>query len=300
MIEKQFDQGDVIIREGEYGDSFFQILSGTAAVTVQEGTSDEKKLTELHAGDYFGEMAMLEGYARSATVKAMENGTTVCEIAGSELTSYFEEQPDRILALMRHLSSRLRQLTLDQQEAAGILDSVRTKGVAGQSSSIISRIKAFIEDAGRKLASPVAEETLKKINAPHDKGSADRVNTFPSGTVLFREGDEANCMFDIHWGKVGIYTGYGTAEQHLLTDLYQNRFFGEMGMIDKEPRSATAVVLEDDTVLETIYPEDLEELFRENPPKVEMILRNLSFRLRRLTDDYISTCRKLAETVTEG
>ena len=300
MIEKQYDQGDVIIREGEYGDSFFQVVKGSVSVTVHDGTADEKKLTELHAGDYFGEMAMLEGYARSATVKAIENGTAVCEIGGSELNTYFEEQPDRILALMRHLSSRLRELTINYRVVSDILASVKADGTAGQSADLLGKIKKFIADADRSMMKPLAEETLKKINSPHGKGLAGKVNTFPAGTVLFREGDQANCMFDIHWGKVGLYTGYGTDTQNLLAELLPNRFFGEMGMIDKEPRSATAVALEDDTALETIYPEDLEALFRENPPKVEMIMQNLSFRLRRLTDDYIRMCRELADAAAEN
>ena len=101
-------------------------------------------------------------------------------------------------------------------------------------------------------------------------------------------------MYDIHFGRIGIYTGYGTPEEKLLTELFANKFFGEMGMIDGEPRSATAVVMADNTTLETIYPEDLEELIETNPLKVDMILQHLSGRLRHLTADYADACEEVS------
>ena len=66
-------------------------------------------------------------------------------------------------------------------------------------------------------------------------------------------------------------------------------------MIDNEPRSATAVVLDDHTTIEIIYPEDLAELMKKNPVKVDMIVMHLSNRLRRLTNDYIKVCEEIAE-----
>lgn len=295
MLERQYSQGEVIIHEGDYGDSFFQILSGSAAVVKGCGTPDEKILTVLGEGDYFGEMAVLEGYTRSATIRALEDGTAVNDIPAADMRTYFEEQPDKIMALMKHLSGRIRQLTIDYKEVNAVLEEIGCGEAAEQNDGLLARIRRFLEEADRRPMKAVSEKTLQMISEGHADGFAKNVNTFPKGTVIFREGEESNSMFDIHWGSVGIYTGYGTDEQKLLTELHANSFFGEMGMIDREPRSATAVTLENGTTLETIYPEDLEDLFRKNPPKVEMILRHLSYRLRKLTDDYLAACRKLSE-----
>ena len=68
-----------------------------------------------------------------------------------------------------------------------------------------------------------------------------------------------------------------------------------MGLIEKAPRSATAVVLENDTIVEVIYEKDLQTLFEKNPGKVEMILELLSQRLRRTTKEYFEACKLLAE-----
>ena len=92
--------------------------------------------------------------------------------------------------------------------------------------------------------------------------------TFKKGEVIFKQGDLSDCMYDILWGKVGIYANYGTPEEKLLTTLETERFFGEMGMIEGRLRSATAVALEKDTRLRVITPETFNDYFRERPAKV--------------------------------
>ena len=81
------------------------------------------------------------------------------------------------------------------------------------------------------------------------------IQTYKKGQVIFKEGDKAECMYDIRWGSVGIYANYGTKEEKLLTKLSTEEFFGEMGLIDDQPRSATAVALEKDTRVEVINKE---------------------------------------------
>jgi CRP-like cAMP-binding protein len=63
--------GKVLTRQGDLGDEFFVIESGTAEVA-----RDGQRINELHAGDFFGEMALLEADRRNATVTA----TTAMEL----------------------------------------------------------------------------------------------------------------------------------------------------------------------------------------------------------------------------
>jgi CRP/FNR family cyclic AMP-dependent transcriptional regulator len=63
--EIDVDTGKVLAREGDFGDEFFVIESGTADVTV-----DGERIAELGPGDFFGEMALLEADRRNATVTA--------------------------------------------------------------------------------------------------------------------------------------------------------------------------------------------------------------------------------------
>ena len=64
--------------------------------------------------------------------------------------------------------------------------------------------------------------------------------------VIFRQGDASACMFRVSRGKVGIFLDYGGPRQSRLTELGPGRYFGEMGLLDQAPRSATAVALSGD------------------------------------------------------
>ena len=114
---------------------------------------------------------------------------------------------------------------------------------------------------------------------------------YKKGEVIFRQGDAGDSMFDIHWGRIGVYSNYGTKQEKLLTVLESGDFLGEMGMIDHAPRSATAVAMENGTSVSEITEEGLGELFRESPAKVLMIMQQLSARLRKLTNDYMDACQ---------
>src|SRR3954466_6318400 len=65
-----FPFGAAIVREGDPGDAFYVITRGTARVVRRGERGDEVALNILRAGDGFGEMALLEGTPRSATVRA--------------------------------------------------------------------------------------------------------------------------------------------------------------------------------------------------------------------------------------
>ncbi len=70
MIATKVPAGEVIIREGDEGDRFYLVRQGKVA--VQRG-SDRQFLAELGEGDFFGELALLTGQPRNATVVAMED-----------------------------------------------------------------------------------------------------------------------------------------------------------------------------------------------------------------------------------
>ena len=125
--------------------------------------------------------------------------------------------------------------------------------------------------------------------------------SFKKGEIIFHEGDESDSMFSVVSGTVGIYSQYGTPKQKLLTKLGVECFFGEMGLIEDLPRSATAVALESGTMVCIILPEDFNEYFKTRPAKVLSIMQNMSRRIRELTKDYMDACRVVtANAETDG
>jgi len=294
MKDITFNKGDVIFRQGEMGETFYRIEAGSAEVIVNYQGENEKKLTELGTGRFFGELAVLETYPRSATVIALEDGTIVKEIAEKELNDYFTQEPDKIMELFRHIGGRVRSLTADYQEASAVLEKLSAEEKT-EDEGLLGRIGKVLGKFFGQREQGISAETLREIeNADFTAGYSKETVNYKAGTVIFREGEPGRCMYAIHWGQVGIYTDYGKPEQKLLGDLNAGQFFGEMGMIEDEPRSATAVAMTD-TTLEIINAEDLAELFEQNPPKVDMILQNLSHRLRKLTISYQDVCAKIAE-----
>ena len=295
MTEKQFKKGDVIFREGDIGETLYLINEGTVAIYASYGEDDQQLLVEQGKDKFFGEMAVIEAYPRSATAVASDD-VKVVEIGSGEISEYFKNDPDRILEIMKSLGERLRDLTVDYSD---VCDTIRDLGLAEgkeKSAGLVSRIKKFADVYKKsKAASAISQETLrKKAQSGHADGYTTSIEKFKEGTVIFKEGEIGNCMYDVHFGAVGIYKAYGTPDEKLLTKLSPDEFFGELGMLDNEKRSGTAVVLKDDTILEVITPNDLINLFKENPPKVEMILDHVSYRLRRLTKEYMIACGLLS------
>ena len=109
---------------------------------------------------------------------------------------------------------------------------------------------------------------------------------FSAGEVIFREGDAALAMYVIQKGSVGVWLDYDTEEKQQLSVLKEQQLLGEMGLIEACPRSATAVALEDGTVLEEISEEEFYEFFEKQPEHLLEMLRQLSARIRANTQQY--------------
>ena len=120
--------------------------------------------------------------------------------------------------------------------------------------------------------------------------------TTSKGQILFREGDLALTMYVIKAGSVGVYTDYGTSGEKQIAVLKQDDFLGEMGMIEGLPRNATAVILEDATVLTELNEEDLALFFRNRPDQIIRIMRQLSSRIREIDGRFYSACHALRES----
>ncbi len=124
---------------------------------------------------------------------------------------------------------------------------------------------------------------------------------YKSGAVIFREGDPGDCMYELDFGSIGIYQDYGGPDEKLIAKLQSSdrsiKLFGEMGLLDHAPRSATAVALENDTVLTRISEEEFNSYFEEKPVVVLDLMQQMCNRLRKTTNDYVEACRTVYEKV---
>lgn len=104
VVSRTFQQGEAIVNEGEQAVAFFVILKGR--VEVSKG---ETRLAELGAGQFFGDMALLDGYPRVATVRALE--PTECLVLSRwDFNAELRRSPNIAVAMLAVLSKRIREL----------------------------------------------------------------------------------------------------------------------------------------------------------------------------------------------
>ena len=113
-----FDTGQVLCREGDFGDTAYVIIKGSADVCVRAGET-EVKVASVGRNDFIGDMAILCDMPRTATVRASSQCETLV-IGKSQLMGLLRSFPDMSIAMMRVLAGRLertnRQLAQVQNE----------------------------------------------------------------------------------------------------------------------------------------------------------------------------------------
>ncbi len=109
-IEKcinEFDIGDVIFEEASTGRELFVVLDGQVEIARVDGTRKTVIVT-LGKGEFFGEMAVIDGSSRSATAIAAAPNTRVMRINHARFVYLVSQQPAFALMIMDALSKRLR------------------------------------------------------------------------------------------------------------------------------------------------------------------------------------------------
>lgn len=185
--------GAVIFHYNDYSDTFFCILSGE--VRVQVDRANPSKVITLRQGQFFGEMSLISGRRRTATV-----------LAGGGVQCALLEIPRRVMNKLIHS-----------------VDAVR---------DAIDRV--FVQ---RAIQAHIAPEVPASDLAAVVQSA--RIEHYPAGTVLFREGDAGDCLHLIRKGTVMIARNLGGRET-VLSYLAAGNYLGEMALLSDAPRSATA------------------------------------------------------------
>lgn len=128
-----FAPGEAIVTRGREGNSMFIITRGTVDVKILQGGEDAT-INTLRNGDYFGEMSLLTGEPRSATVLARDE-TGVLQISKETLKPIFEANPELVKAVYEVIEERREALS---SEAVGAADEE-----AKRKTGVIRSIKKF-------------------------------------------------------------------------------------------------------------------------------------------------------------
>ena len=114
---RSFPKNTVVIHENDAADSLFVIESGKVKVYCSDKNGKEFIMNTLIAGDYFGELALLDDDKRSASVRTMEK-SSFCIIYKDDFNKVLEQQPNIAKTLICNLTRRVRKLTQDVKALA--------------------------------------------------------------------------------------------------------------------------------------------------------------------------------------
>jgi len=109
--EKNLVRGDVLFKEGEVPDALYIVLSGRIAIAIDNKPLDSREsvVALMVEGDLFGDLALLDGGARSALARALEP-STVLHIPYSAVEPQLSTNPDLLWGITRVLARRLRAM----------------------------------------------------------------------------------------------------------------------------------------------------------------------------------------------
>ncbi len=136
-----FGRGEVVIEEGTSGDSMFLLVEGTAHVSVARNGS-QIQVSVLRRGDCFGEMSLLTGEKRTATVRA-EGDCEVMEISKPIMGELLRSSPECLDQLSSLLAQR-KMTTEGVLKEAGAPNH-HAKKEAEYTASFVTRLRSFFE-----------------------------------------------------------------------------------------------------------------------------------------------------------
>ena len=215
MTRESFLDKENIIEQGDLGDKFFIVEEGEAVASIMlPGMSKPKLVRQYSAGDFFGEIALIEDKPRKATVTAV--GYLKCVVM------------DR---------ARFQQLPASIQES--LEDHVKT--YSGRGAGAIER-KAWIVAHLKKcrVFDNVRDRTLYAL-----AGAMFQLRKGPD-EVVFNQGDEGDNFYLILEGNCEVRIQMGDRLKKM--PLSKGAFFGELALLHNKPR-AGAIVTTSSTVL---------------------------------------------------
>lgn len=109
MVPRSFKTGEAIVQEKDQPAGFFVITSGKVEVVRGGAGGKPQVLATLGPGDFFGEMALFEGQARSATVRALED-TDCLVMTGWDFRAELSSDAEIAVAVLETVVRRLREL----------------------------------------------------------------------------------------------------------------------------------------------------------------------------------------------
>ena len=216
-----------LIQQGELGDSLYIVLDGQLRVIDEELDEVEQLLSFKDPGDAVGEIALLTGERRTASVDAVvETG---------------------VVSLSR---SRLRRVAKDTPEANDVVyDAIRQRVQQSRLNHVLIRTNIF-----KNLEEPI----LKDVQAELE------LMTVASGDTIMKVGDLGDELFIVIGGRLRVVSPTPDQKSSYIVDTHVGQTVGEIGLITGERRTATVFALRD-SLLARLSKDAFQRLLQKHP-----------------------------------
>jgi CRP-like cAMP-binding protein len=168
----EFGNGDVIIREGDPGQEMFVIEEGDVEILKGAG-AEERRLMVLSAGDFFGEMSLIDDLPRGATARAL----TSCRVLAIDHATFdqmLRQYPELAIRMLRRMSARMREAeAVGEAARSGATSSALMRSASPPAASSLSY------DAPSQAGFPPPEVPLAAATRP--SGEAWKLIFFETG-----------------------------------------------------------------------------------------------------------------------
>jgi CRP-like cAMP-binding protein/sugar phosphate isomerase/epimerase len=226
---KTFNRGDIIFEQNSEGTEIYYIKEGEVTASI-----DGINLATLGAGDIFGEMSLFYNTKRTATIEVSKDNTRVGILPREEFEDILVNNRgyayDLIYRLFNILPPRLRNLNEKYKMAITTLRHLLESDLQG-----VKTLEDIISE------SQFVKTALPNLSLDEIESLFEEKRTFGPDEEIFAEGDTGNGVYVILDGKVRVITFTSDFKEIVLGELEAGQIFGEMALIDNNPRSASVI-----------------------------------------------------------
>jgi signal transduction histidine kinase len=189
-VEKVYHDGDMIFQEGDPGDGMYLVLDGKVRIAAVVGECGQKPLAHVQAGDFFGEMAVLDSEPRSANAIA-EGETRLLFLPREEVLAFLERSPRAAVNLVKEFSRRMRDF--NKRFVQEMLQADRLSMVGRFAGSIVHDFKNPLGIIGMSAELGTMEEAPQEMRDQarvRIKKQVDRLNNMIKELLEFTKGSK--------------------------------------------------------------------------------------------------------------
>lgn len=233
----------ILFREGEMGHCLYIVIRGKLAIYTTDTAGNRVIIDEKHAGACVGEIALLTGQLRTASVCALEE-TILISLSKEGFTHLARRHPGLAPAI-----------------SSAILPNMQT----GYLARILSDLFGTLEmDVLQELQNQLEWTTLTK------------------GETLFRQGDPGDGMFIVVTGRLQILIQDKHGKEHIHSEVGPGEVVGELALLTRDPRAATVYAIREANVVK-LPAEVFEKLISQFPQMMVQISRMIVRRQQSLS-----------------